>query len=141
MRRWLLFAHISISVALLGDVAGFVLVAVHATTVADPSTHYDILELFSIVFGIPLSFGTLISGVALGLVGKWGVLRYWWTIAKLAIVLSVILVGSFLLGPSVAAEDSARPIVGAAYDVGVLLLAVWLSVFKPGGRRAARSAG
>lgn len=141
MRRWLLFAHISISVALLGDVAGFTAVAIHATTVEDPSTHYDILEMFSLLFGIPLSFGSLSTGVALGLVGKWGVLRYWWTIAKLAIVLSVILVGSLLLGPSVAAEDATRPIVGAAYDVGVLLLAVWLSVFKPGGRRSARSGG
>ena len=63
-------------------------------------------------------------------------LRYWWTIAKLAIIVSVILVGAFLLGPSVEAESQMRPILGASYDIVVLLLATWLSVFKPGGRRA-----
>ena len=139
MRRVLLFAHIAISVALLGDVLGFLAVAIRATTLDDPvavQAHYDVLAMFSLVFGIPLSFGSLLSGIALGLVGKWGVLRYWWTIAKLAIIVSVILVGAFLLGPSVEAESQMRPILGASYDIGVLLLATWLSVFKPGGRRA-----
>jgi hypothetical protein len=35
--------------------------------------------MFSFVFGIPLSFATLITGVALGLTSSWGV-RYPWTI-------------------------------------------------------------
>jgi len=140
LRRALLVAHIAISVALLGDVAGFVAVAIRATLLDDPAAvaaHYDVLAMFSLVFGIPLSFGSLLSGVALGLVGKWGVLRYWWTIAKLAIIVSVILVGAFMLGPSVEAQDHTKPIAGAAYDVAVLLVAVWLSVYKPGGRRSA----
>ena len=36
MRRVLLFAHIAISVALLGDVLGFLAVAIRATTLDDP---------------------------------------------------------------------------------------------------------
>jgi hypothetical protein len=65
MRRALLTAHIVCSVALLGDVAGFLAVAVRAATTDDPSVaaaSYDLLAMFSVVFGIPLSFGTLLTG-------------------------------------------------------------------------------
>ncbi len=138
LRRALLFAHISLSVALLGDVAGFLAVAIRAASLDDPalaSAHYDVLAMFSMVFGIPLSFGSLATGIALGLLGKWGVLKYWWTIAKLALILSVILVGAFVLGPSVEAERSGAVIAGATWDVCALLLATGLSVYKRPGRR------
>ena len=58
------------------------------------------------------------------------------TWAGAAVALSVILVGSFVLGPSVAAMqeggDAELPIVlGSAYDVLALTLATGLSVYKP----------
>jgi hypothetical protein len=145
LRRALLTAHIALSVALLGDVAGFLAVAIRAAGLDDPEqarAHYDVLALFSIAFGIPLSFGSLLTGIAIGLTGKWGVLRYPWTIAKLLLIVSVILVGSFVLGPSVEAMRNgtggteARVIAGAAWDVAALLLATGLSVYKPGRRRS-----
>jgi hypothetical protein len=55
--------------------------------------------------------------------------------AKLALNLSVILVGALVLRPVM--DDDARVgdtalIAGAAYDVAVLTFAAALSVFKPG---------
>jgi hypothetical protein len=140
-RRTLLTAHILLSVGLFGDVAGFLAVAIRANGAEDPEVaraSYDILAMFSTVFGIPLSFGALLTGIALGLGTKWGVLRYPWTMAKLALILSVILVGSFVLGPSVeqmrdgSGGAETRILLGAGWDVLALGTATMLSVFKPG---------
>jgi purine-cytosine permease-like protein len=136
MRRAILFAHILCSVALLGDVAGFFAVAVRAASTDDPAL-YDVLEMFSLFFGIPLSFGALISGVALTRVTKWGVRKHRWVLAKLVVIVSVILMGAFVLGPStVAARDGDEAaqlalLLGSGYDVLALSLATGLSVYKP----------
>jgi hypothetical protein len=71
------------------------------------------------------------------------VLRYPWTTAKLALLLSVILVGAFVLGPSVeqmrngAGGAEGRILLGAGWDVLALGTATALSVFKPGRERRA----
>jgi uncharacterized membrane protein SirB2 len=149
MRRGLLTIHIVASVGLLGDVAAVLAVNVRAATSADPafaSASYDLLEMFSVVFGIPLSFIALFSGIALGLRSKWGVFRYAWVTTKLVLLLSVILAGAFVIGPSTAemrtghGDAEALLIAAAAWDVLALTAAVALSVFKPGGRRVRRSA-
>jgi uncharacterized membrane protein len=144
LRRAVLTVHIVASVGLLGTTAALVALNVRAATTSDPqlaASAYDLLTMFSFVFGIPLSFASLISGIVLGLSSKWGVLRTGWVAAKLALNLSVIAVGSFVLGPAAAALADGRgseavPIVGGAYDVLALSLAAGLSVFKPRRRRA-----
>ncbi len=130
MRRFLLTVHILSSVALLGDVAGFFVVAVQASATGDQAL-YDVLERFSIYFGIPLSFTALLSGIALTRVTKWGLVRHRWVTVKLGAIVSVILVGAFVLGPSVAAREPVPLMLGSAYDVIVLSLATALSVYKP----------
>jgi uncharacterized membrane protein len=144
-RRAILTAHIVFSVGLLGDSAGFLAVAVRASVTDDAelaASSWELLEMFSIVFGIPLTCASLVTGVALGLGTKWGVLRYPWTMIKLGLVLSVAVVGGTLIGPSLqelqdgASGAEGRVIAGAAWDVLALTLATGLSVFKPGRRRA-----
>ena len=138
-RRSLLTAHIVVSVGLLGDSAGFLAVALQTAGTSDPelaARSRETLEMFSVVFGIPLSVLSIVTGVALGLGSKWGVFRYPWVTAKLALVVSVMVVGALVLGPSTARDDrDALLVAGAAYDVVALTLATGLSVFKPGGRR------
>lgn len=93
--------------------------------------------MLSLTFGIPLNFVALATGVALGLGTQWGVFRYPWVITKLALLVSVMAVGGFVLGP---AEDSVLAgtggtgalVAGATWDVLALLAAMSLSVFKPG---------
>ncbi len=144
VRRSLLTVHIVASVSLLGDSAGFLAVAVRGATTDDPAlaaSSYELLEMFSIVFGIPLSMIALASGLALGCATKWGVLRHWWVMAKLLLVVSVIVVGALVIGPSLALMQDGTGgretalILAPAWQVLALLVATGLSVFKPGGRR------
>jgi uncharacterized membrane protein len=144
--RWLITLHILLSVSLLGDSAGFLAIAIHASTLTDPvriNESIRILDLLSIVFGIPLSFAAIITGITLGLGTKWGVFRYPWVVAKLALIISVMFVGGLVINPAqtqmlTSGADATRNLIAAgAYDVIALSVAVWLSVFKPG--RAFRS--
>jgi hypothetical protein len=144
LRRAVLTVHIVASVGLLGDVAAVLAVNVRAATTTDAgfaSVSYELMQMFSMVFGIPLSFAALITGLTLGLGSKWGVLRHLWVTAKLVLLLSVILVGALVIGP---ATDEMRDgnggtetvlIAAAVWDVLALTVATALSVYKPGGRR------
>jgi len=140
VRRAVLTAHIVVSVGLLGDCAGILAINVRAAVTDDPAlaaASYELLEMFTIVFGIPLSLASLASGLALGFGTKWGVLRHRWVVVKLLLILSVILVGAFVIGPGVAAMREGRGgaetmlILACAYDVVALTLATGLSVYKP----------
>jgi hypothetical protein len=140
-RHALLTAHIVFAVGLLGDSAGYLAVAIRTSTLDDPALVHDsvkTLNMFSLVFGIPLSFATLLTGVALGLGTRWGVFRYPWVVAKLVLVLTVLLVGALVIAPASEqmldgeGDRTGRLIAAAAYDVVALTAATTLSVFKPG---------
>jgi hypothetical protein len=121
-----------------------VAINVRAATTSDPqlaASAYELLTMFSVVFGIPLSLASLATGVVLGTGSKWGVVRYGWVAAKLGLNLSVILVGALVIGPATAAMAGgsggreAVLIAASAYDVVALSVATGLSVFKPRRRR------
>jgi hypothetical protein len=143
-RRALLTGHIITGVGLLGSVAVVLAINIRAATTADAqlaASSYDLLAMLTLLFGIPLSFASLISGVLLGLSSQWGVLRYGWVMTKLVLLIGVILMGALVLGPgtdSMRDGDGgaeARLIAGAGYDVFALLCSTGLSVFKPRRRR------
>lgn len=137
-RNALLTAHIVVSVGLLGDSAGFLAVAIRRAVSDDAAlveSSHDILGMFALFFGIPLSFLALITGAALGIGTRWGVFRYPWVIAKLALIVSVIVVGATVLRPVLESDaklNDTALIIGASYDVAALSLATALAVFKPG---------
>jgi hypothetical protein len=144
-RRTALTIHIASSVGLLGSTAALLLLALTATGTDDPAfaaSIYRLMSSFSLVFGIPLSFAALLSGILLGAGTRWGVLRYWWTTAKLLLIVGVIFNGALNSGPSVdalrhGAGSEPRLVIAAALSVTMLLIATTLSTFKPGGRRRA----
>ena len=147
VRRAVLTVHIIAGIGLLGDVAAVLAVNIRAATTGDAAlaaASYDLLTMFTVLFGIPLSFVALGTGILLGLGSAWGVVRHAWVAAKLALLLGVILVGALVLGPGTEAMRTgdggaqARLIAGSAYDVVALTLATGLSVFKPRRRRRAR---
>jgi uncharacterized membrane protein len=140
VRRAVLTAHIVASVGLLGDCAALLAINIRAATTSDPAlaaSSYELLSMFTAVFGIPLSMTALATGLALGFGTKWGVLRHRWVAIKLLVILSVILVGALVIGPANAAmldgADGREPVLIAAcaYDVLALTLATGLSVYKP----------
>jgi len=141
VRQTVLTAHIIISVGLLGDSAGFLAVALRASHTNDPGSALElvqVLNMFALVFGIPLSVGAILSGITLGLGTGWGVFRYPWVVTKLLLIVSVMVVGGLVIGPAIGAmlhgrgDTTARLVAAAAYDVVALAVATALSVFKPG---------
>lgn len=141
VRETLLVAHIVVAVSLLGDSAGFLAIAIRASRLDDPVRVDElirVLDMLSVVFGIPLSVAAIVTGVALGLGTKWGVFRYPWVIAKLVLIISVMAVGGFVINPAQTrmlngTGDGVRQLIAAGgYDVVALTTAVALSVFKPG---------
>lgn len=133
--------HIIVAVSLLGDSAGYLAIAIHGARLDDPvaaTASYEILQMLAFVFGIPLSFLALLSGLWLTYLTKWKLLKYPWVIAKFLLIVSVILVGALVLKGGMEAMlggpggTAARLIGGAAYDVAALIAAAILSVFKPG---------
>lgn len=134
----LITTHVVLSVGLLGDSAGFLAVAIRRATSADQAFRQaarDMLAMFALYFGIPLSFLALLSGGTLALVTKWRLFRYPWVAIKIALILSVILVGSTVISPVIlpgAEPNDAALIAGAAWDVVALTVAATLGVFKPG---------
>lgn len=147
VHRAVLTLHIIAGVGLLGDVAAVLAISVRAASTADPAlaaAGYELLAMFTVLFGIPLSLISLATGVLLGRGTRWGVIRHAWVAGKLALLLGVILVGALVIGPGTSAMRSGaggaegRLIAGAGYDVVALSLATGLSVFKPRRRRARR---
>jgi hypothetical protein len=147
VRNTVLTIHIAVSVGLLGDSAGFLAVAVRAANTGDAGTVTElagVLNMFAIVFGIPLSVAALLTGMLLGFGTKWGILRYPWVVTKLLLIVSVMAVGGFVIGPALntmlrgGGDRTPQLIAAATYDVAALGLATALSVFKPG-RRFARA--
>jgi uncharacterized membrane protein len=143
LRRALVTVHIIVAVGLLGDSAGFLAIAIRAATTDDPqlaASSYELLRMFSLVFGIPLSFATLATGVSLGLTSTWGVFRYPWTVGKLLLIVSVILVGALVIDGALdemtngGGDAEATLIAAGSWDVIALTMAVALAVYKPGGR-------
>lgn len=139
----ILTMHIIFSVALLGDSAGYLAIAINSSNITDSviaKAPYEILHMLAFVFGVPLSFAALITGLLLSVSTKWGVLRYPWVTTKLLLIVSVILVGALVLKTGmdsmIIGHGGAREklIIGSAYDVLALTVASILSVFKPGKR-------
>jgi hypothetical protein len=142
-RKLVLTIHIIVSVGLLGDSAGYLAVAIRGALSSDPliaNSSYQTLRMFAFVFGIPLSFASLLTGVLLGLGTKWGIFRYPWVTPKLLLNVSVIAVGALVLNGGMTAMLTGHGgaeqqlIAGGAYDVVALTAATALGVFKPGGR-------
>lgn len=99
---------------------------------------------------IPGAFGCLLSGLAYGLLTRWGFFRHGWVFFKWIVTVSAILFGTFFLGPweeammrisgelGIAALDDPdylrnqrlNLLFGAA-QVAVLVATVFVSVFKP----------
>ena len=90
--KTILTLHIIVSVGLIGDSAGYLAIAIHGANITDPliaKASYQILEMLAFVFGIPLSFASLLTGLWLSFVTKWKLFRYPWITTKFLLIISV----------------------------------------------------
>lgn len=148
-RKLFLSVHIIVSVGLLGADAAVLTLSIVGARGSDPRTIYPAAHLIGRTLLVPLAVLALITGLTLGLLTPWGIVRYWWVTLKLALTLMGIVLGLLVLVPTLCtAADAATAVAGppsppvdrlglvrdAASASGVLVLTVLLAVHKPFGR-------
>jgi hypothetical protein len=136
-----LTAHILGSVGWFG-VAVFVLFAFVASQATGDATLSNALLRTvetSPRLSVPVGLIAAATGVVLSLGTKWGLVRHWWVVAKIAIAIVVVLTDAFVLGHAahdhLAGVSSPGDLYGPTIAHAVVLaVATLLSVLKPKGR-------
>ena len=89
-RRVLLIVHISVSVGWMGAAATYVALNVPALTAADEQAvraAYLMMPIVADYALVPLAVATVVTGVALALRTKWGLLQHYWVTVSLGVTL------------------------------------------------------
>jgi hypothetical protein len=144
-RKLLLTTHIGTSVGLLGTDVTVLLLAVSGARGSDPVGVYPAARLIGSLLLVPAALLSLTTGVLLGLLTPWGLLRHWWVTAKLALTTAGAVLSLLVLTPALTAlADGAGGSLPLAQRLelvrdsgaasGVLLVTLALSVYKPFGR-------
>lgn len=151
-RKWWLVGHFVAAGAWIGLDAALGILACTAlisTTPAVVATSLQALELFAVWPMFLAALLTLATGVALGLGTKYGLVRYWWVAAKLAVNVLMAALILFSLRPGLYdaaayGQDLAAGVTPTGKQPGLLapvivaptllLFASVISVFKPWGR-------
>lgn len=166
-RKAIMVLHAIAGIGWMGvDVALFVLLT-NARTTDDPAlvaSGFNAIAMIVPVAVPPLSLGVLLTGLLLGLGTRWGLVRYWWVLVKLALslVMTVLVFTSLLpaisgmtvLTATALSADALRASLGPlptmlmfppVVSFTMLGIAALLSIFKPWQRtpwsREARPAG
>ena len=151
VRKLALTTHVTSSVGWLGAVASFLVLAIVGVTSQNAQmvrVAYLAMELVTWGVIVPFSLATLLTGIVQSLGTTWGLFRYYWIVAKLALTILatiILLVHTQPIG-RVAALAAERVLSGADLhqlriqliaDAGAamvaLLVATTLSVYKPWG--------
>ena len=151
-RRLALTAHLVCSVGWLGAVGCFLVLAIVAVTSRDDQRLRAVVLAMDLTCRwviVPASLASLVTGVVQALGTRWGLLRHYWVIVKLAINLfatTILLIYSRSLqhladgaaqgsstGIDLAASTGPSSIVHAGGAMALLLVAVMLSIYKPRG--------
>lgn len=151
-RKLLLTVHVLASVGLLGVDTAILALVTSGWLGADPVTTYPAADLVGGRLILPLALIALITGVVLGKLTPWGVLRHWWVLIKLLLtaagtVLAIVVLLPNLRSAAVAAlagDGVADPGGLVQSSVGawtMLVIATVLSYYKPLGRVRGRTAG
>ena len=151
IRKLVLFLHVSTSVALIGAVASFLTLAIVGISFSNSETQWACSVAMNIIARfvvLPLTILSLIVGILSSLGTPWGLVRFYWVIAKLiltAITLIVLLLQmhaiSQLAEIAIARNSTLddfglqmRMIVHGSGGLGVLIAIMVLSIWKPRGQ-------
>ena len=144
-RKALRTVHVIASVGLLGADAAVLALVVAGWRGTAPLTIYPAACLLGLALILPLALISLVTGLALGLLTPWGVLRHWWVLGKLVLTVGGTLLAVFVLLPTLDAAaatalaghvpaDTFGLVKDSGGASGVLIVTVLLSSYKPFGR-------
>ena len=145
--KFVLTAHVTFSVGWLGAVAVFLVLGVIGLTSQDAQvvhSAYLVMEPAAWLILIPLSLGSLLTGLIQSLGTRWGLFRHYWVLFKLlinVIATTVLLMYTQTLSffALVAADTDSdlsllrtpSVVIHAGGALLLLLVATTLSVYKP----------
>ncbi|MEU4604127.1 PDR/VanB family oxidoreductase [Kribbella sp. NPDC023972] len=154
--RALVAAHVISAAAWVGIACAVVTLAVIGMTTRDLDTAvivYQLISYFDITVLPWTNFATTLTGIALGLTTRWGLIRYRWVAAKLIISFAILASAFAYVEDSVGAViekaehhaltggttdqlGSGGGVVFAGFGLPMLSLfaAMLLSLYKPGGK-------
>ena len=151
VRNLALTAHVTVSIAWLGAVAGFLVLAIAGLTSRSEQmvrAAYLSMDLIGWWLIVPLCFASLLTGLIQALSTPWGLLRHYWVLMKLAVtvVLTILLMVHMQptrLLAAIAMETTVsggelhqmqmQLAIDAASALLALLVVVTLAVYKPRG--------
>ena len=156
-KKLLLTVHILFSSIMLGGMVVFLILSITAAGTRDPDVFRACYTVMHVLAGTSVrasTIGTVITGVLLSVLTLWGLLKYYWIIAKE--LLTVVSIGLGFVGMYVwslkAADLSASAewdalndpdfltnrlylFTGIAFQLVSLVAMFMLSIFKPWGKR------
>jgi hypothetical protein len=151
LRQFTLTVHVACSVGSLGAVLAFLILAVSGMQSSDEITVRSGYVAMHFIAGwviLPLISAALLTGLVQALGTPWGLFRHYWVLAKLCltVITLLVLVGQMAGIVHVAEAAAERALsssdlsplrssmkLHAVGGLGVLLLIVGLSIYKPRG--------
>jgi len=143
-RKLLLTIHVASAVSVLGTDLVLLVLGISSVRGADPQTIYPAAHLVATWLLAPLATLALGTGVLLGLLTQWGLLKYWWVTIKLALTAILTGVILFVLVPRLrvaanaaitaqtfTAAERLPLLVAPTAGVTLLILIVALAIYKP----------
>lgn len=148
LRKGALTLHVTFSVGWLGALLAFLALAILGVTSRETHTMkaaYVAMAVTGWFVIVPLSFGSLASGIVQALGTPWGLFRHYWILLKAVIALAATALLLAHMQPTTRLAEEAlrgapdpalqvRLVANAVAATFVLLVAVALGVFKPKGR-------
>ncbi|MBU5672149.1 hypothetical protein [Paenibacillus brevis] len=152
LRKLVLTLHVITAMIWLGSAAAYIPIAAYVLNNQDTDMIRSAIQIMSLVANyivVPVAFATLLTGAALSLGTKWGLIRHYWILIKLLLTLfAVFMLIAYTQELSHAASIASQGILSSA-DIAVLkapihlthpsgsvfivIMATVLSVYKPKG--------
>lgn len=147
-RRALLAVHLTASIGWIGAAGAYIALAVAVARTDDPAlvrAGWRGMEVVGWYAILPLAVATLLTGIALAVLTRWGLLRHYWVLVSLAgTVLATVVLLAHLPDVSAVAQrvdqtaDAQLAILGSdlfhsVLGMAVLLGLMALNIIKPRG--------
>jgi hypothetical protein len=148
VRKLVLAVHLTFSGGWMGAAVAYLSLGIVATTSLDPSAirgAWVAMEVIGWFVIVPMSVGSLLTGLAMALGTKWGLLCHYWVLFAFVLTVVAALVLIMHMPDVSALADTAREsdvdnlddlggdLFHAAFGLGVLLVIQVLNIYKPPG--------
>ncbi|MEU8103894.1 hypothetical protein AB0C18_09215 [Nonomuraea muscovyensis] len=135
-RNLVVWLHVVTSVGWMSQALALLALTFHGWVTGDRGA-YAMADLLDNHVLLHLANASILTGIMLSAMTRWGFFRYWWVLTKFVITLSQLYVAIFLLSPRLTELAEGRRDSDPALIAGTLLMAsaiafqAWLSVAKP----------